>query len=82
MLRASTANTSLKALFAAAAIFGLAACGQQAKEEYKTDVTDESGGELIVEDAGQPGVDVTLPETPMTNVPAEEEAPADEPAAE
>lgn len=78
MLRASTANTSLKALAAAAAIFGLAACGEPPAEEYVTDVTDESGGELIVEDADQEGVDVNLPETPMTNVPVEEEAPAAE----
>ena len=77
MALTSTANTSLKALLVAAAAFGLAACGEKAKEEYKTDVTDESGGELVVEEPDPDAVDVELPETPMTNVPpAEDAAPA------
>ncbi len=65
-------TTRIAAALAAVAALGLAACGEQPKEEYKTDVVDESGGELIVEDADQEGVEVELPETPMTNVPAEE----------
>lgn len=77
MVRTSAASISLKALLAAAAVFGLAACGkEEQKMDYHADVTDKSGGELIVEDANKEGVDVTLPETPMTNVPPTEEAPA------
>jgi predicted small lipoprotein YifL len=76
MLRASTANTSLKALLAAAVIFGLAACGQKPKEEYKTDVKDESGGQLIVEDATPGAVDVKIPDTPMTNIPEDTDQPS------
>ena len=65
-------STRIAAALAAAAALGLAACGQQPATDYETDVVDESGGELIVEDADQEGVEVELPETPMTNVPAEE----------
>lgn len=73
------ATTSIKALLVAAAAFGLTACAEEATE-YEADAVDESGGELIVEDADAPGVDVELPETPMTNVPAEEAAAEDAPA--
>lgn len=76
MANATTASTAFKAMFAATVLFGLSACGgEKEKVEYKTDVKDESGGELIVEDASTEGVDVNLPETPMTSVPSEE-APA------
>jgi hypothetical protein len=45
----------------------------ESEPAYETDVTDESGGELIVTDPDAPAVeDVELPETPMTPVPAEE----------
>jgi flagellar biosynthesis/type III secretory pathway M-ring protein FliF/YscJ len=45
---------------------------------YEAGVTDESG-ELIVTDPEETGVPVDLPETPMTNVPADE-APTPVPA--
>ena len=50
---------------------------EEAETTYEAGVTDLSGGELIVREADEPGVPVTLPETPMTNVPAEtaEDAP-------
>ena len=57
MIRASKANTAFKALLVAAAALGLAACGQKEKTEYKTDVTDESGGDLIVETPNPDAVD-------------------------
>ena len=66
-----------------AGALALAACGgEEAEPAYETDVTDESGGELIVADPEAPGVeDVTVPETEMTNVPPGE-ADAAEGAAE
>lgn len=64
-----------------AATLGLAACAPEQPKDYETDVVDQSGGELIVEDESAEGVEVTLPQTPMTNLP--DEAPAAEtPAAE
>jgi ABC-type glycerol-3-phosphate transport system substrate-binding protein len=66
---------SLKAVLASAALLGVAACGgEEAPAEYEADVTDESGGELVVEDADAEAdaVDVTLPETEMTSVPPED----------
>jgi hypothetical protein len=63
-----------------ACALALAACGEEAEPAYETDVTDESGGELIVTDPDAPAVeDVTVPETEMTNVPPGE---ADAPPAE
>ena len=54
----------------------VAACGGDAEEEtYVTDTVDQSGGELIVRDADEPRVQVDVPETPMTNVPADEASP-------
>lgn len=62
--------TVSKALLPLAGAFALAACGGDAEEPtYETDVVDESGGELIVTDPEAEGVDVQLPETPMTAVP-------------
>ncbi|MGX7896447.1 hypothetical protein [Tsuneonella sp. HG222] len=57
---------------AAALGLALAACSDSAEEEptYEADAVDESGGDLIVRDADEPGVAVDVPETPMTNVPA------------
>jgi len=77
MARRTLTGNSFTALFAASLALGLAACGQEAPQDFETDVVDESGGELIVEDADAEGVDVELPETPMENVPAEEAAPAE-----
>ena len=63
-------NTASKALLPLAGAFALAACGGETEEPtYETDVVDESGGELIVTDPEAEGVDVQLPETPMTPVP-------------
>ena len=63
-------NTVSKAVLPLAGAFALAACGGEAEEPtYETDVVDESGGELIVTDPEAEGVDVQLPETPMTPVP-------------
>lgn len=81
MASTSIATTPVKALLAAAGLFGLAACGGEAPTDYETDVVDESGGELIVEDVDPDAVPVDLPETEMTSVP-EDEAPAEEAPAE
>ena len=72
MALSSAARTGSKLLLAAAAAASLAACSGKSDEQptYKADATDASGGELIVTDASSPAVDVNLPETPMTNVPA------------
>lgn len=56
---------------------GLAACAPDQPTDYETDTVDQSGGELIVEDANGEGVEVTLPETEMTNVPVESPAAAE-----
>ena len=48
----------------------LAACAPEAPT-YEADATDESGGELIVTEE-TPAIDVDLPETEMTMVPAGE----------
>ena len=75
-------NTTFKTLAPLFGALALAAC--QAEEvEVEPAVEDESGGELITTPADAEGVDVNLPETPMTNVPAEgaEAAPAEGEAA-
>jgi hypothetical protein len=46
--------------------------GESEEPTYEAGMTDESGGELIVTDPEGTGVPVDLPETPMTNVPAEQ----------
>ncbi|MEZ5743804.1 MAG: hypothetical protein R3D89_08770 [Sphingomonadaceae bacterium] len=76
-----TKRITIQSALAASAALLLAACGSEDATTYEADAVDESGGELIVEDADAPGVDVNLPETEMTNVPAEGEA-AEAPAAE
>jgi hypothetical protein len=48
----------------------LAACGEQEKT-YETRTEDLSGGEFIVTEADREGVEVELPQTPMTPVPPE-----------
>lgn len=62
------------ALLVAAGALGLAGCQPEQAPSYETDVVDESGGELIVEEADPDAVDVTVPETEMTNVPTESAA--------
>lgn len=59
------------AVLCAAPLLALSACGGNEEQTYETDVTDLSGGELIVTEE-TPGVPVNVPETPMTPVPAEE----------
>jgi hypothetical protein len=54
------------------AVLALAACGaDEAEPTYEAGVEDRSG-ELIVSDPSVPAVPVDLPDTPMTNVPANE----------
>lgn len=72
----TSSRIAAKALLAATALLAIAACSKQ-PTEYKVDVKDDSGGQLIVEDATATGVPVTLPDTPMTNMP-----PSDAPAAQ
>ncbi|GAM06625.1 hypothetical conserved protein [Novosphingobium sp. MBES04] len=62
------------ALLAACAALGLGACSPEPAKEYTADVEDKSGGELIVTDVDETGVDVKVPDTPMTNVPPEDKA--------
>lgn len=65
---------------AAALLLALAACAPEAEEKaYEVGAEDVGGGELQVSEADPDAVPVELPETPMTNVPAEE--PVEEPAA-
>lgn len=81
---ADAPNRTLKLALPFAAL-ALAACGgEEAEPTYEAAVTDESGGELIVTDPDAPAVeDVELPETEMTNVPADEaDAATDEPTPE
>lgn len=68
------AKITLPRAAALGAALALAACGSAEEEEvtYEAAVEDLSGGELIVVDPEEEGVPVTLPETPMTNVPPEE----------
>ena len=68
---------ALAALAVAASQLGLFEPGpdEGMRTVYKSDVADESGGELIVTDPDAPQVeDLDLPETPMTPVPPTEEA--------
>lgn len=71
-----TSRSAAKALLAISALLSVTACSKK-PTEYTTDVKDESGGQLIVEDANSPGVPVNLPDTPMTNVPPSEAAAPD-----
>lgn len=66
------------ALAPAAALLMLAAC-QNEPVETVADVEDQSGGEIITTPVDPNEVPVDVPETPMTNVPADAAA---EPAAE
>ncbi len=60
-------------LFAVASALTLTACGEPEEKSYEADVTDESGGKLIVSEPDPDAVPVDLPETKMTAVPAENE---------
>ena len=85
MRRTPKAKIASKALLplSAALLLSLAACGK--KEEQTTvepDVTDVSGGELIVAEPTPGEVPVELPTTPMTNVPPEPSASASPTAAQ
>ncbi|RGP42140.1 hypothetical protein BPTFM16_02451 [Altererythrobacter insulae] len=56
------------------ASLAVAACSQaQEEKSYEAAVEDESGGELIVTQPDPGAVEVNLPETEMTNVPATDE---------
>lgn len=66
------------ALLAATALLAIGACSKQ-PTDYEAEVKDEGGGQLIFRDATPTSVLVSLPDTPMTNVPpsdAGSEAPA------
>lgn len=56
--------------------------GDSEEPAYEAGVADASGGELIVTDPEETGVPVNLPETPMTNVPAEQPGTEPPPPAE
>ena len=90
MADAPTGNSTRLLLMLAAAlvvvvvvIWMLAgAGGSDAADEdaaYEAGVEDVSGGELIVTDPEEPAVDVDLPDTAMTPVPADEAAAAGTP---
>jgi uncharacterized lipoprotein YmbA len=71
-MRKTRAATFLLPLAGALA---LAACGGEPEEKtYEVDATDESGGDLIVEDVDPAAVPVEVPDTAMTNVPADDAA--------
>lgn len=64
------------------AALALAGCGgQDSSDTYKTDVEDQSGGELIVSTPDPNAVPVRLPETPMTPVPVDTATPMPAPTA-
>jgi hypothetical protein len=66
------AHAFARTLLSCAALLSLAACGQDDSDAtYEAGVKDQSGGELIVSTPVPTAVPVTVPETPMTNVPAE-----------
>ncbi len=65
------ARTAVRAAMIGAFALSLAAC-QSEEVELEADAEDMSGGELITTPVDAEGVDVELPETEMTNVPAEE----------
>ena len=70
------AQAFARILLPCAAALSLAACGQDDSDAtYEVGVEDQSGGELIVSTPDPNAIPVTLPETPMTNVPAETGAP-------
>ena len=77
------ATTAARLLLPLGAALALAACGSDADDTtMTTDTVDESGGELQVTQPDPDAVPVDLPETEMTNAPAEEATPAAETPAE
>lgn len=58
------------------AALALAAC-QEEQVDLEPAAEDQSGGELIMEPVDPDAVPVDLPETPMTNVPADDAAAAE-----
>ncbi|MFC3098826.1 hypothetical protein [Alteraurantiacibacter palmitatis] len=58
------------ALAPALALLSLAAC-QNEPVETVADVEDQSGGEIVTTPVDPNAVPVNVPETPMTNVPAD-----------
>lgn len=65
-------RTGIRAGLAAASLAALAACGSsEDAATYEADVSDESGGSLIVSEPDPSAVPVDLPDTPMTPVPPE-----------
>ncbi len=78
--RSTMLRKSATAALAGAFALSLAAC-QAEEPTYEADAEDVSGGDLVVVPEGE-GVEVELPETPMTPVAEGEEAAAEEPAAE
>lgn len=64
----TTSPITVKALLLTSALLAVSACSKPSAE-YKADVKDESGGQMIVEQATSTGVPVTLPDTVMTNAP-------------
>lgn len=69
----SPARTAFRAALVGAFAISLAAC-QAEEPTMEPDAEDLSGGELITVPADAEGVDVNLPETEMTNVPADDRA--------
>ena len=66
---------TLALLAAAAWQTGLFESGadEDTRTAYKADMVDQSGGELIVTDADTPAIEVELPQTRITPVPARED---------
>jgi len=78
-------TTFAKTILPAGAALALAACGGAEEEEpapamteTELEVQDLSGGEMISVNEDAEGVEVELPETPMTNASEEEMAAAAE----
>lgn len=74
-----TRHTRVSLAPLAAALAGVLLLGACQQEEVTTepDVEDLSGGEIITVPADSAGVEVNLPEAPMTNVPVDSASPAD-----
>ncbi|MEL1252096.1 hypothetical protein [Aurantiacibacter gilvus] len=72
-------TTLARTLLPFGAALALVACAEEEETTYEADTEDLSGGELQVADPAAEGVEVDLPETPMTNASQEEiEAAAEE----
>lgn len=72
-------KSPILATLPAVLLMALAACGEPEERTYEADVTDESGGDLIVSTPDPDAVPVDTPDVEMTNVPPEG-AMEDEPA--